>query len=529
MANCTKGRFLQHGLLAGALLAVVVTLASGNAAAQEAKVLYKQHCASCHGSDRLGGIGTALLPENLKRLRKKAAAGVIANSRPAVQMPAFKNVLMQDEIAALVKLIYTPLKSIPVWGLKEISHSHVLHTPLSSLPAEPQHKADPLNLFTVVEIGDHHVTILDGDTFESLWRFPSRFALHGGAKYSPDGRFVYFGSRDGWVSKYDLWSFKPVAEIRVGINMRNIAVSADGRYVMAANTLPHSLVVLDARELKPLKVIPVRGDKGKTSRVSAVYTAKPRNSFIAALKDIPEIWEMSYEDDPKPVPLGFIHNFREGQSEGMFDRGPFPVRRIKLDDYLDDFFFSPDYKNVIGAARNAKNGQVVNLTVRRKIADIDLSGLPHLGSGITFRYKGRLVLATPHLKENSVSIIDMETWKTVKRIETLGPGFFMRSHENTPYAWVDVFFGKHRDAIHIIDKRTLEIVKTLRPQPGKTAAHVEFTRDGRYALVSIWDKDGALVIYDAATFGEVKRIAMKKPSGKYNVFNKIMLSEGTSH
>ena len=67
------------------------------------------------------------------------------------------------------------------------------------------------------------------------------------------------------------------------------------------------------------------------------------------------------------------------------------------------------------------------------------------------------------------------------------------------------------------------------PAPGKTAAHVEFTRDGRYALLSIWDPEGAVVIYDAATLEEVKRIPMNKPSGKYNVYNKITRSAGTSH
>ncbi len=105
----------------------------------------------------------------------------------------------------------------------------------------------------------------------------------------------------------------------------------------------------------------------------------------------------------------------------------------------------------------------------------------------------------------------------------------MRSHENSPYAWVDVFFGPNRDAVHVIDKQTLEIVKTLRPSPGKTAAHVEFTRDGKYALLSIWDMDGEIVIYDAATLTEVKRLPMVKPSGKYNVYNKISRDEGTSH
>ena len=40
---------------------------------------------------------------------------------------------------------------------------------------------------------------------------------------------------------------------------------------------------------------------------------------------------------------------------------------------------------------------------------------------------------------------------------------------------------------------------------------------------------GALAIYNAKTLKEVKRVPMKTSSGKYNVFNKINLSEGTSH
>jgi len=121
------------------------------------------------------------------------------------------------------------------------------------------------------------------------------------------------------------------------------------------------------------------------------------------------------------------------------------------------------------------------------------------------------------------------SWQTIHRIPTQGPGFFIRSHEQSPYAWVDVFFGPNRDAMHVIDKQSLEIVATLRPEPGKTAAHVEFDRYGRYALVSIWDMDGAIVVYDAASLEEVKRIPFVKPSGKYNVWNKIRFSEGTSH
>jgi DNA-binding beta-propeller fold protein YncE/cytochrome c553 len=489
--------------------------------------LYQDHCASCHGADRLGGIGPALLPENLRRLKRKHAAAVIRKGRAASQMPAFAARLSAAQTQALVDYIYEPLPTVPVWGRKEIEASHVIHIRPETLKDKPVYHADPLNLFIVVETGDHHATVLDGDRFVPIHRFKTRFALHGGPKFSPDGRFVYFASRDGWISKFDMYNLKTVAEIRAGINTRNVAVSDDGRYAMVANYLPHTLVVLDTRDLSLLKIIPVQDDKGTGSRVSAVYTAPPRKSFIAALKDIPEVWEIPYGEDAEPIYPGLVHDYRMGEALAL--KGPFPMRRIHLDDYLDDFFFDQTYQHLIGAARNSKNGQVVNLIVGRKIADIDLAGLPHLGSGITWKYKGRPVMATPNLKTGEVSVIDMTTWKTIKHIKTLGPGFFMRSHKNTDYAWVDVFFGPNRDAVHVIDKRSLEIVKTLRPAPGKTAAHVEFTRDGRYALLSIWDKDGAVVIYDARTLKEVKRIPMNKPSGKYNVYNKIHYAEGTSH
>ena len=93
--------------------------------------------------------------------------------------------------------------------------------------------------------------------------------------------------------------------------------------------------------------------------------------------------------------------------EGDFDYGPFPVRRIALDDVLDDFICDQDYRTVVGTAREGQHGQVVNLNVGRKVADPELAGMPHLASGITFQHEGRMVLATPNLKDAAVSVIDM--------------------------------------------------------------------------------------------------------------------------
>ena len=67
------------------------------------------------------------------------------------------------------------------------------------------------------------------------------------------------------------------------------------------------------------------------------------------------------------------------------------------------------------------------------------------------------------MKDPKVTVLDTKTWKIVKEIPTLGPGFFMRSHEKSPYAWVDVFFGE-RDA-------HLEVVRRLETVNDELSAH----------------------------------------------------------
>ncbi len=496
-----------------------------------ASALYAQHCASCHGEQRLGGMGPALLPQSLERLQPTEAISVIRQGRPATQMAAFGALLKSDEIAQLVQWIYSPAGQPPEWTQADIRASRVETPGAAYLPAKPVWDADPMNLFIVVEAGDHHVTLLDGDRFEPVHRFPTRFALHGGPKFTSNGRYVYFGSRDGWISKYDLWNLTLVAEVRAGLNMRNIAVSSDGQWIMAANSLPNTLVLFDA-DLNLVRSYAVTTlDRKAASRVSAVYDAAPRRSFVVALKDIPELWEISYDPKAKPIFDGLVHDYKMG--EGIAQPGFLGVRRTPLEETLDDFFFDQSYRHAIGTTRpkgsRPASAQVVNLDIRRRIATFALSGMPHLGSGITFSWNGTVVLASPNLKDGAVTVVDMQNWQVVKIIPTPGPGFFMRSHENSPYAWVDSMMSPAaRDTLTVIDKRNLEPVAQVR-EPGRILSHIEFTRDGRYALASLGEMDGALIVYDAQTFTEIKRLPMSKPIGKYNVWNKISRSEGTSH
>lgn len=502
-------------------------LASPALAQPDGAAIYADLCASCHAETRLGGTGPALIPESLGRLKGEKLAAVITEGRAMTQMPAFKATLSPEEIAAVAAYVAQPIPT-PVWGGAEIAATRALNA--YAVADAPVFAADPMNVTLVVETGDSHVSVLDGDTFEVLDRFETPFAVHGGPKFSPDGRFVFIMSRDGWVQKYDLWSLAEVGRVRAGLNSRNIAISSDGKWLAVANYLPATLTILNAADLSVARVFEVKGRAGEASRVSAVYQAPDRGTFVLALKDVPEIWEVAFTEDGGPYSEGFVHSNENGMEEALgVERGLFARRRIDVSAPLDDFFFSHDYRELIGANREGETGVVVNLDVGREIASLPLPGMPHLGSGISWERNGRRVVAIPHLNEPRISVIDMEDWSLVKVIETTGPGFFLRSHDGTPWLWADVFTGPNKGQMHIIDKQSLEVVQVISPEPGKTVAHTEFTRDGSRALVSIWEMEGAVIVFDTATLKEIKRLPMVKPSGKYNVWNKITFEDGTSH
>ena len=85
-----------------------------------------------------------------------------------------------------------------------------------------------------------------------------------------------------------------------------------------------------------------------------------------ALKDIPELWEISYDPKAEPIYDGLVHDYKMG--EAIAKPGFLGVRRTPLDEPLDDFFFDQSYRHVLGATRPkaataAPTAQVVNLDV----------------------------------------------------------------------------------------------------------------------------------------------------------------------
>lgn len=489
--------------LFGILVVVVASTLPARAQPDAAK-LFADHCATCHGERRLGGRGPALLPLSLEGIDRGEVVRTIRDGRTATQTAGFADRLTSEEIDALATFVLAEPMVAPTWTEADITASRETHVPPEA--SGPTWAADPRDLAVVVEAGDHHVTVLDGGKSEAITRFASRYALIGEPRFTSDGRYAFFGSRDGWISKYDLWTLTTVAEVRTGLNLRNIALSADGQWVAAANRLPSTLTILSAADLAPAKIFDAADAGGTPSRISAVYRAPDRDSFVVALHDVPEIWEI-------------------GSTGGI--AAPFPLRRIATREPIDDFFFDEGQHHLLGTARGGDRGVVIGLDDGAEVATLALPGMPHPQAAVAFTRAGRRSIAVPHLEAALISVIDLETWAVVATIPTAGPGVFLRTHETLPRLWAGSAKGPAKDSTQIIDKESLRIIDTLTPEPGRTVGHVAFDRTGNRALVSITESDGALVVYDTATLKPVKRLAMKTPIGSFDVFDTIAAAPST--
>lgn len=462
--------------LFGALISAGMSCSEAAASGPE---VYQKHCAVCHHPERYGLTGPPLIPEYFGIKKEKELSSIIAQGLEATNMPGFKDTLSPDEIRDVVAFIRTPAVP-PAWGEKEM---------LSTWRSEPEtQKSAPAydmeNFFMIVEGGTGKVHFMDGDTFRLLDSVKAG-AIHGGPKFDKALKHAFMVSRDGWVIKYDFAGMQETGRIRTGISARNIAVSSDSAKIAAATLLPEALVILDASTMKP-----VRSFTGIGS-VSSVYSLKKSGRFVAALKDRAELL--------------------------LIDEKSLATTKIGTEEPLTDFFIEPEERYIIGTSRKGDRITIVDLEKAAVVKTLN-SGIkmPHLASAALWKDGSSVLAAFPHIGEASVSVLKLYDWELVTSIKTKGPGFFARTHEYIPHIWVDT----GTDTIQLIDKKTFKVTNEVVPEAGKKAMHVEFTKEGSFALVSVWEDDGAVKIYDTRAFKEVKTLPFKKPVGKYNATNK---------
>lgn len=74
---------------------------------QELVRLVRQDCGSCHGMTLQGGLGSALLPANLRDKAPESLVATIMSGRPGTPMPPWKQFVVESEAVWIVEQLMT--------------------------------------------------------------------------------------------------------------------------------------------------------------------------------------------------------------------------------------------------------------------------------------------------------------------------------------------------------------------------------------------------------------------------------------
>lgn len=96
---------LSFGLLMITSVAASAFAEPSSERQQELRHLLKHDCGSCHGMTLKGGLGPALLPENLLSKPDEVLKQTIIHGRPPTPMPPWLGILTEEEIDWLVMLL----------------------------------------------------------------------------------------------------------------------------------------------------------------------------------------------------------------------------------------------------------------------------------------------------------------------------------------------------------------------------------------------------------------------------------------
>ncbi len=469
------------------LVAVIVLAAYGTVEARnhkstpadpkvlaQGKALYLEHCARCHHADRIGISGPPLLPQFLRKYRSLPnLAAKIKDGFPQTLMPTFEK-LGDTQRLAIATYIKSPsdLKKYK-WGKDQIEKSRIHY----ANPKKDLHIQDMADVMPVVERDGGKVWIMEKEKILDKFELKN---VHGGIKYRfPDADSIFVPTRDGIVAKYSLKNGRLEESTRQCIYLRNVSLSRDGKYGFTTCLLPEQMVVFDTDDMHTVEVKPLEG------KVSALYDLYTKDQMV-----------FTYRDKPK---VGFV------------DTHTLKISWRDIAEPIEDFFIDPFDRYLIATARHGKVLRVYDINTLRVVFEHEMKGMPHLFSATYWYHDGHFYFATPHLRSDYITIWEMYDWKFVRKIPIGGDGFFAKTHPATPYLWVD----NGTDELVLVSKKDYSI-KKLTPRKGKQYIHAEFSGDGKYTYLSIYEHDGDLLVWDTKSLKEIADYPADIPVGKYN-------------
>ena len=506
-------------------------IAVTDAEMEQAKAIYFDRCAGCHGSSRKGATGPHLLPvapegdaaPGTKTLGVAGLKAFIENGTPG-GMPEWKGIMTDQEIELMTRFLQLDPPEIPAFGLKEMTETWNLIIPVADRPTKPEHTRNIDNYFGVIMRDAGKVAVIDGDTKEKLAVLPTGFAVHI-LRASVSGRYLYSVGRDGKITMIDTYYKEPkiVAEVKGAFDARSVEVSKfkgyEDKYLVFGGYSPAHIAIMDAQTLEPISVTKTAGnacdgDKEfiEEARVAAIVASHTDPVWICNIKERGMVSIVDYTDPKNPQ-----------------------ITEIPTARFLHDGGFDESGRYFLVAA-NAANKIVVIDVPNKELVDIVETGIkPHPGRGANVKNNLGQLWCTSHLGENKLSFIKTDAgegqWTVVKEIKAPGNGggaLFVKSHPKSKHLWVDRTLNPDKtlhSVVDVFDTQTLEHKKTITMPEGVDGrmVHMEYNKAGNEVWVSVFmGENSAILVYDDKTLELKEKIQgdwVENPTGKFNMYN----------
>jgi nitrite reductase (NO-forming)/hydroxylamine reductase len=518
---------------------------------EQAKKVYFERCAGCHGVLRKGATGKNLEPAWSRKLPdgtmqeggtlKLGTARlekIIANGTEG-GMVNFDDILSKEEINTMARYIQHTPDTPPEHGMAEMMASWKQLVPVEQRPKKQMNKFNLKNMFSVTLRDTGEVALIDGDTKEIRSIVKTGYAVHI-SRLSKSGRYVYVIGRDGRLSLIDLWMEKPavVAEIKVGSDARSVDTSKfkgyEDKYAIAGSYWPPQYVIMEGATLKPLKLVSTRGitvdgEYHPEPRVASIVSSEIKPEWVVNIKETGQIKLVDYSD---------IKNLKETTIESA--------------KFLHDGGWDASKRYFLVAANASHKIAAVDTKTGKLAALIDTKKIPHPGRGANFVHpKFGPVWATGHLGDAVVTLIGTPSekkehaqfkgnaWKVVQELKMPGAGnLFVKTHPKSSNLWADAPQNPERElaeSVYVYDlkdlskaPRQVNVAKDSGLPATKAirrAVHPEYDQTGGEVWISLWGgktDQSAIVVYDDKTL-KVKKVItdpkMITPTGKFNTYN----------
>lgn len=501
----------------------------------QAKEIFFERCAGCHGVLRTGATGPDITPKVTRLLGYDGVKTFITNGSPA-GMPNWgtSGQLTPSQVDLMARYVLQDVPQPPEYGMPDMKKTWKIFVPVGQRPKAKENTLNLDNLFSVTLRDAGEIALIDGDSKKIINVIKTGYAVHI-SRMSASGRYLYVIGRDAKIDLIDLWMKVPdkVAEIKIGMEARSVETSKmsgwEDKYAIAGTYWPPQFVIMDGATLEPLKVVSTRGMTADTQE----YHPEPRVASIVASHYHPE----------------FVVNVKEtGQVElvNFSDLQNLKITTIEAARFLHDGGFDRGGRYFLVAA-NASNKIVVVDTKEDKLVKIiDVGEKPHPGRGANFvdpTYGP--VWATGDLGDEKVWLIGTDpehhaanAWKVVRTLTGLGGGaLFIKTNPQSQNLWIDDPLNPDQDAHQSVavydiahpekafEKINIAQLAGLGGEAGARVVQPEYNKDGSEVWFSVWnkkDRQSAIVILDDKTRklkAVIKDPRLVTPTGKFDVYN----------